>query len=108
MGLVDVAEDVEPRTLLLNGAPEVLTSDVSPVVRPVQDPDRGARFCAVLGILGVLDIPIIHKSVEWWGGIHPPAVVSKGALTGEMLVAFLIMTTAWLFLFSGILYLENF
>lgn len=39
----------------------------------VEDPLRGATFCAVLGIIGFLDIPIIHMSVVWWRTLHQPA-----------------------------------
>ena len=31
-----------------------------------------ARFAAVLGIIGFLDIPFIHFSVLWWRTFHPP------------------------------------
>ena len=31
-----------------------------------------ARFAAVLGIVGFLDIPFIHFSVLWWRTFHPP------------------------------------
>jgi len=39
----------------------------------VDDQARGSTFCAVLGILGFLDIPIIHMSVVWWRTLHQPA-----------------------------------
>ena len=32
----------------------------------VEDPERAAVYAAVLGIVGALDVPIIHFSVEWW------------------------------------------
>ncbi|MCC6173690.1 MAG: cytochrome c biogenesis protein CcsA [Chloroflexi bacterium] len=41
----------------------------------VPERDRAARYSAVLGIVGFLDIPIIHKSVEWWRTLHPESVV---------------------------------
>lgn len=43
----------------------------------VEDRSRGARYAAVLGIIGFLDIPIIHKSVEWWRTLHQPASVMR-------------------------------
>jgi heme exporter protein C len=30
--------------------------------------EQGARFAAVLGIVAALDVPIIHKAVDWWRG----------------------------------------
>ncbi len=31
-----------------------------------------SRFCAVLGIVGFLDVPLIYLSVKWWRSQHPP------------------------------------
>jgi heme exporter protein C len=39
------------------------------------DPEQGSRIAAVIGILGVVEIPIIHFSVLLWRGQHPPPVV---------------------------------
>src|SRR2546428_3582581 len=39
------------------------------------DPERAARFGAVLGIIGFADVPIIHFSVQWWRTLHPEPVV---------------------------------
>jgi heme exporter protein C len=33
--------------------------------------EQGARLASVLGIVAALDVPIIHKAVEWWRGQHP-------------------------------------
>ncbi len=41
------------------------------------DLERGARFGAVLGIVGFLDVPIVHFSVQWWRGLHPTPVVAR-------------------------------
>lgn len=43
----------------------------------VDDPLRGATFCAVLGIIGFLDVPIIHMSVVWWRTLHQPASILR-------------------------------
>lgn len=51
----------------------------------MEDPLRGATFCAVLGILGFLDIPIIHMSVVWWRTLHQPASMLR---PGPSTVAF--------------------
>ena len=39
------------------------------------EPERAARHSAILGIVGAIDIPIIHQSVEWWRTLHPEPVV---------------------------------
>jgi len=39
------------------------------------DREKAARHSAVLGIIGMIDIPIIHQSVKWWRTLHPEPVV---------------------------------
>lgn len=41
----------------------------------VPDERQAARFRAVIGIVGLVDIPIIHLSVVWWRTLHPESVV---------------------------------
>lgn len=48
-----------------------------------QEREREARLASVLGIIGFLDIPIIHKSVEWWRTLHQPTTLLKVTATGE-------------------------
>ena len=43
----------------------------------LNDRDKEARLASVLGIIGCLDIPIIHKSVEWWRTLHQPSTLFK-------------------------------
>ena len=43
----------------------------------VNDRDKEARLASALGIIGCLDIPIIHKSVEWWRTLHQPSTLFK-------------------------------
>jgi heme exporter protein C len=42
--------------------------------------DGGAerRFAAALGVLGAANLPIIHFSVQKWGGQHPTVITGKG------------------------------
>ena len=45
----------------------------------VADERRAGRYAAILGIVGFLDVPIIHQSVNWWRTLHPaPVVVAPG------------------------------
>jgi len=39
--------------------------------------ERGKKFAAVLGIVGALDIPLIHVSVLWFRSLHPEPVVVR-------------------------------
>ena len=43
----------------------------------ITDREQEARFAAILGIIGFLDIPVIHKSVEWWRTLHQPSTLFK-------------------------------
>jgi heme exporter protein C len=41
-----------------------------------EEDSRGASAAAVLGIIGFLDIPLIHMSVYWWRTLHqPPSIL---------------------------------
>jgi heme exporter protein C len=42
-----------------------------------ESPERGKRFAAVLGIIGAIDIPLIHLSVQWFRSQHPKPVIMK-------------------------------
>lgn len=48
--------------------------------RSAENPEQEARWGAVLGIVGALDLPIIYKSVEWWRGLHPKVLKVSGGL----------------------------
>jgi len=42
----------------------------------VEDESRAASSAAILGIIGFLDIPLIHMSVYWWRTLHqPPSIL---------------------------------
>jgi heme exporter protein C len=45
--------------------------------------DQGARYAAVLGIIGFIDVPIVYYSVKLWRTVHPQVIVGPGA-TGEL------------------------
>ena len=60
------------------------------LVRRLAEPGRqSARFAAVVGIFGFIDVPVVHFSVTWWRTQHPGPVVINNALPPEMLAAFL-------------------
>ncbi|HEU0020386.1 MAG TPA: cytochrome c biogenesis protein CcsA [Dehalococcoidia bacterium] len=45
---------------------------------------QGARYAAVVGIVGFVDVPIVYYSVQWWRSIHPSAVVGPLAEAGAL------------------------
>ena len=58
------------------------------------DRKQGDRASAVLALVGVVNVPIIHYSVEWWNTLHQPATVTKldsPSITGDMLWPLLVM-----------------
>lgn len=60
----------------------------------------GKKVAAVFGIIGFLDVPIIHLSVKWWRSIHPSEVVSGGgmSMTPEMQITLIVSVITFLFI----------
>jgi heme exporter protein C len=44
-----------------------------------EDPQAGARYGAVLAILGFLDIPLNHFAVQWWRTLHQSSSILRPA-----------------------------
>jgi heme exporter protein C len=42
-----------------------------------EDSQRGHRAAAILALVGVVNIPIIKFSVDWWSTLHQPASVLR-------------------------------
>ena len=60
------------------------------LVRRLAAPGRqAARFAAVVGIFGFVDVPVVYFSVNWWRTQHPGPVIATDALPPEMLATFL-------------------
>jgi heme exporter protein C len=60
------------------------------LVRRLAEPGRqAARFAAVVGIFGFIDVPVVHFSVTWWRTQHPGPIVVRDALPPAMLATFL-------------------
>lgn len=73
----------------------------------IDDPRRSSRAGALLALVGVLNIPVIHFSVQWWNTLHQPASISSinkigaPAIYPSMLYPLLIMALAFtLFYFT--------
>ncbi|MEE8499513.1 MAG: heme ABC transporter permease [Kiloniellales bacterium] len=43
------------------------------IMNAFEDPARGFRAAAVLALVGFINVPIIHFSVEWWSTLHQPS-----------------------------------
>ena len=72
------------------------------LVRRFATPGRPAmRLAAVVGIVGFVDVPVVHFSVQWWRTLHPGPVIDAAggpALPPEMLLAFMVTMVAVLLL----------
>jgi len=63
----------------------------------IDEPRRAERACAVLALAGVVNIPVIYFSVQWWNTLHQGASVSLTAapsMAAAMLAGMLLMTLA--------------
>lgn len=67
----------------------------------IDDPRRADRACAVLSLVGAVNVPIIYFSVHWWNTLHQGASVSLTAapkMAAVMLSGMLIMAfAAWFY-----------
>ncbi|TDT39282.1 heme exporter protein C [Halospina denitrificans] len=87
--------------------------------RALEDPENRARASAILTLVGVVNIPIIKFSVEWWNTLHQPASIKMTeapAMPASMWVPLLIcaigfhLLAGWLILMrmrNEILYRER-
>jgi len=74
-----------------------------------ENPDRGKRFGAVVGIVGAFNIPLIHLSVLWFRSLHPQPVVARTdgpQLHPDMLTTLLTALGAWTLLFVALFLLR--
>jgi heme exporter protein C len=64
----------------------------------IEDRRTAARAVAILALVGVINIPIIHFSVEWWNTLHQGPTVTrfgKPAIATSMLIPLLLMALAF-------------
>ena len=76
------------------------------VRRSTESAERGRRFAAVVGIVGALDLPLIHVSVQWFRSLHPEPVVLKPegpTLDPDMLITLMTGLLAFTLLFVGLM-----
>jgi heme exporter protein C len=72
------------------------------LVHAFDDPTRGARAGAILALVGVVNLPIIKFSVDWWNTLHQPASVFRlggPTIVLSMLLPLLVMALAFTALF---------
>jgi len=73
----------------------------------VGEGDAERRFLAAMGVLGTVNLPIIHLSVRKWGGNHPTVITrGGGGIAPEMRTALLIGFVAMTLLAALLLWLR--
>jgi heme exporter protein C len=79
------------------------------LVNGFDDPARGGRAGSILAVFGVVNLPIIKFSVDWWNTLHQPASVlrfGKPTIATSMLVPLLVMALGFTVLFVTLLLLR--
>ncbi|HJO86919.1 MAG: heme ABC transporter permease [Rhodospirillales bacterium] len=74
------------------------------------EPTRGARAAAILAIVGVINVPIIKFSVDWWNTLHQPASVVKmdgPAIHSSMLTPLLLMAVGYTAFYFWVLFIRS-
>jgi heme exporter protein C len=75
----------------------------------IDDRRTAARAGAILALVGVVNIPIIHYSVEWWHTLHQGPTITKldaPSIHTSMLVPLLIMALAFMFYYAAVVLLR--
>ena len=73
------------------------------VRRITDNPTRRARWSAVLGVVGFVDVPIVHLSVVWWRSLHQQSTVLRlggPQIEGSMLTALLVAVGAFTIVYA--------
>ncbi len=73
----------------------------------IDDPRRADRAGAVLALVGLINVPIIYFSVQWWNTLHQGATIriaNKPTMAPPMLAAMLILLAAcWMYSITVVL-----
>ena len=68
----------------------------------IEDETRAARAAAILALVGVVNIPIIKFSVNWWNTLHQGESIMTGNLATVFLVPLLLLMAGYGFLFVSL------
>ena len=78
--------------------------------RVFEDKDKVFKATLIITILGIINVPIIKYSVDWWNTLHQPAsinIFTKSSIDISMLFPLMIMTAAFA-LFSLLIFLMKY
>lgn len=68
--------------------------------------ERGKKICAIMALVGFINIPIIRFSVEWWNTLHQPASVIRSggiAIDNSMLIPLFSLAIAFMLIYACLL-----
>jgi heme exporter protein C len=71
----------------------------------IEEPNRAALIARIVAIVGVINVPIVKFSVNWWNSLHQPASIIKmggPSIASSMLWPLLTMMAAYGFLFLAL------
>ena len=69
--------------------------------RIYDDNDKAFKATSFITILGIINVPIIKYSVDWWNTLHQPATISKlskPSIDPSMMIPLIIMTISFIFI----------
>ena len=78
--------------------------------RIYENNDKAFKITTIITILGIINLPVIKYSVDWWNTLHQPAsinILSKSTIHSSMLFPLMIMTAAFA-LFSLLIFLMKY
>ena len=78
--------------------------------RIYDDKDKVFKVTSIITIIGIINVPIIKYSVDWWNTLHQPAsinILSKSSIHLSMMYPLFIMTAAFA-LFSLLIFLMKY
>jgi heme exporter protein C len=71
----------------------------------IEDPQKADKASAVLAVVGIVNVPIIRFSVDWWNSLHQPAtrLLGESDMDWAMRWPLLLMFFAFLFYFAAVM-----
>jgi heme exporter protein C len=71
----------------------------------IEDPQKADKASAVLAVVGVVNVPIIRFSVNWWNSLHQPAtrLVGESDMDWSMTWPLLLMFVAFILYFAAVM-----
>ncbi|GAB4116369.1 MAG: heme ABC transporter permease CcmC [Wenzhouxiangellaceae bacterium] len=73
----------------------------------IEEPRKAARAASLLALIGLVNLPIIHYSVQWWNTLHQGNTIrlnlAESSMDTSMLVPLLLVVVATKFYYAAVL-----